>query len=248
MMASSFSLTETLRTLSHILLPVRCASCDRPLAGDPVPFFCRTCWAQLKPISGPECARCGRPFASPISTQYSPGLVCADCRRHPPAYARAWSCYRYEPPLQDAIQLLKYQRKVALASPLAALFAHRPVQPSAFDLIMPVPLHADRLREREFNQALLLADRLATALNLPLSYDHLIRTKATAPQSELNRAARLQNLRRTFAVRAPDDIQGKRILLVDDVFTTGTTVNECAKVLRKAGAGPVSACTVARAV
>lgn len=243
-----FTLAESARSLSHLLLPVRCTLCDIPLTGDPIPFFCRPCWGQLKPLSGPECPRCGRPFGSPVATQYTPDLLCGECHLRPPAFSKAWSCYRYESPLKDAIHLLKYQRKVALAGPLADLLMERTGDPHDFDMVMPVPLHPDRLREREFNQALLFADRVARHLALPLSYDNLIRTQATPPQSELTRAARLRNLRRTFAVSRPAGIIGRRILLIDDVFTTGTTVNECAKVLRKAGAGPVSVCTIARAI
>ncbi len=243
-----FSLTESARSLAHLVLPVRCAICDRALAGDPIPFICRACWSQLTPLTDPTCPRCGRPFGSPVATVYTPDLICGECHGRPPAFSKAWSCYRYDSPLKDAIHLFKYRRKVALARPLATLLLARGVDPLDYDLVMPVPLHPDRLREREFNQALLLADHLASRLGLPLSYDNLIRTQATPPQSELSRAARLKNLRRTFGVRQPAALQAKRILLVDDVFTTGTTVNECAKALRKAGAGPVSACTLARAV
>lgn len=121
-------------------------------------------------------------------------------------------------------------------------------QPPDVDLLMPVPLHPSRLREREFNQSLLLADRLNRRLRLPLSYDNLIRVRPTQPQTELNRAARLKNLRRSFVVQRPEEVTGRRILLVDDVLTTGTTVNECAKALRKAGASDVYVGTLARTV
>jgi ComF family protein len=116
------------------------------------------------------------------------------------------------------------------------------------DVILPVPLHPARLRAREFNQSLLLADQLGRYLALPVSATNLVRTAATEPQTTLTRQARLQNLRKAFAVRRPQDIAEKRILLVDDVFTTGTTLNECAKTLRKAGSGPVFALTLARTV
>jgi ComF family protein len=116
------------------------------------------------------------------------------------------------------------------------------------DVILPVPLHRTRLRAREFNQSLLLADQLGRYLTLPVSATNLVRTAATEPQTTLTRQARLQNLKKAFAVQKPQAIAGKRILLVDDVFTTGTTVNECAKTLRKAGSGPVFALTLARTV
>lgn len=116
------------------------------------------------------------------------------------------------------------------------------------DVIMPVPLHAQRLREREFNQSLLMADRIARHLKTPLSFTNLLRVIPSAAQTTLSRKGRLKNLRGAFAVRHPESIAGKRILLIDDVFTTGTTVNECAKTLRKAGSGDVYVLTLARTV
>jgi len=116
------------------------------------------------------------------------------------------------------------------------------------DVIIPVPLHAARLRAREFNQSLLLADQLSRHLARPVSARNLVRVAATDPQSTLTRQARLRNLRNAFEIRRPQDLAEKRILLVDDVFTTGTTLNECAKILRKAGTGPVFALTLARTV
>ena len=116
------------------------------------------------------------------------------------------------------------------------------------DVIIPVPLHPARLRAREFNQSLLLADQLSHHLVRPVSPTNLVRITATDPQTTLTRQARLRNLRKAFDVRRPQDLAEKRILLVDDVFTTGTTLNECAKTLLKAGTGPVFALTLARTV
>jgi ComF family protein len=117
-----------------------------------------------------------------------------------------------------------------------------------YDAVIPVPLYPTKLRDREYNQSLLLADRLSRHTRIPLSYDNLVRTRETPPQTELSRAVRLKNLRRAFTVRRPADMAGKRVLLIDDVFTTGTTVNECAKALRKAGALDVYVCTLARTI
>ena len=245
-LATTPRLTGLLRRVVNLVLPIECATCGVALTDDPVPFFCRSCWVELKPLAGPMCPRCGRPFASPTTLTYAPHHLCASCRLHPPAYTRAWSLYPYVPPLQDAIQLFKYKRKVSLANPLGALMqAGLGILPET-DLLMPIPLHVDRLKEREFNQALLLADRLNGLLRLPLSYDNLVRLRPTQPQTELSRRARLRNLRRAFSLRRPDQVTGKRVLLVDDVFTTGTTVNECAKTLRKAGAKEVYVLTLAR--
>lgn len=240
------NLKGIVRRLLHMVLPVDCTGCGIALRDDPVPFFCRRCWADLQPICGPACPRCGRPFTSEATLIYSPDHLCASCRLRRPSYTRAWSLYSYVPPLQDAIRLFKYHKKVVLADALGDLMQHIFPSLPEIDLLMPVPLHPIRLKEREYNQSLLLADRLNYRLGLPCSYDNLVRLRQTPPQTELSRAARLKNLRRAFAVRRPDEVNGKRILLIDDVFTTGTTVNECAKALRKAGAADVYVATLAR--
>lgn len=239
------SLRPIIRHLLHLVLPVDCAGCGIALAEDPIPFFCRTCWSQIAPIKGPTCPRCGRPFPSSISLTYSPDHLCSDCRTRRPAFTKAWSLYPYSPPLQDAIRLFKYHGKTVLADALGDLMLA--ASPAVeVDLLMPVPLHPSRLRKREFNQALLLADRLSRRWGTTVSYDNLLRQRLTESQTALSRSARLKNLRRSFVVRRPDEIEGKRLLLIDDVFTTGTTVNECAKTLRKAGAADVYVCTLAR--
>jgi ComF family protein len=150
--------------------------------------------------------------------------------------------------LRDAIRLFKYQGKVALANALGSLMSEALPLPLEVDLLMPVPLHPSRLKEREFNQSLLLADRINCRLRLPLSYGNLIRVRQTQPQTALSRRARLRNLRRAFVVLRPEEVAGKRILLVDDVATTGTTANECAKALRRAGAADVYVGTLARTI
>jgi ComF family protein len=116
------------------------------------------------------------------------------------------------------------------------------------DAILPVPLHTKRLRQRGFNQALLLAYRMSEQHNIPLSCDNLIRQRPTRPQVELTGAERIQNVAGAFAVRRPLDIRDRHIVLIDDVFTTGATLNECAAVLKDAGAAAVTACTLARAL
>jgi ComF family protein len=118
----------------------------------------------------------------------------------------------------------------------------------AIDAVVPVPLHASRLREREYNQSLLLADRLCRRRGLALSFDNLIRTRATPPQTELTRSQRMTNLRGAFGLLRPQEFAKQRLLLMDDVLTTGATVNECAKMLRKAGASDIYVLTLARTI
>lgn len=234
------------RRLLHAVFPADCASCGARLTDDPVPFFCRTCWAGIKPLSPPSCPRCGLPFASAVALTFSPDHRCLSCRKHPPAFTRAWACYAYEPPLQQAVHLFKYRGKVVLAKALGRLLWQAWPRTPEIDVLMPVPLHPSRLRAREYNQSLLLADQVSRDLRVPLVFDNLVRLRATPPQTELSRTERLANLRRSFAVRRPADVAGKRVLLVDDVMTTGTTFNECAKALRKAGADDVYAVALAR--
>jgi ComF family protein len=237
---------DMLDMILHWVFPADCAVCNRPAVDRRLPFFCRDCWATIRPIEGPICPWCGRPFDSPLALRSSPGHLCGPCRVKPPAFDRALSPYRYEGVLEKALHLFKYRRRDALASRLADLMLVWADRLPSVSLVMPVPLHPSRLRTREFNQALLLADRLADWLGLPLSFEQLVRVRATRPQTELDRKERVRNVRRAFAVRHPAGLASQHILLVDDVLTTGATVNECAKALRRAGAKSVTVLTLAR--
>lgn len=236
------------RQALRFVLPIECIACGHSLSTDPVPFFCATCWQTIRPLQQPVCARCDQPFVSPEATTYTPDHQCQHCQERPPDFQRAWTLFPYLPPLREAICSFKYRGKHTLARPLACLMISALPSEIDVDVIIPVPLHPTRLRAREFNQSLLLADQLSHHLACPVSATNLVRIAATDPQTTLTRQARLQNLRKAFAVRKPQDLMEKRILLVDDVFTTGTTLNECAKTLRKAGTGPVFALTLARTV
>ena len=244
------TISGLLRCLLHTIFPTNCATatCGDALWDDPIPFFCQRCWSRISPIPSPVCPRCARPFASPSSLSHSPNHECGDCRRRPPFYDHARTPYAYQSPIMEAIGLLKYKGKIQLAPLLAELIARTGPPVVTIDAIVAVPLHPVRLREREFNQSLLLARSLGKRWNLPVLTNVLLRTKLTPRQTSLSRRARLTNLRKCFAVRRPAAIEGKTILVVDDVFTTGTTVNECAKTLRKAGAQSVHVQTLARTV
>ena len=237
-----------MRQVLRFLLPIECATCHRPLADDPIPYFCSGCWGTIVPFNPSRCARCDHPFLSTAATSHSLNHVCQSCRECPPSYTKAWTLYPYLSPLRDAIRLFKYRGKVALATPLARLMIDRLPLLDAIDVIIPVPLHIERLREREFNQSLLLADRIGRYLDIPVSCTDLIRTTPSPAQTTLSRKERLRNLRGAFAVPRPESVTGKHILLIDDVFTTGATVNECAKALRKAGSGNVFPLTLGRTV
>ncbi|MDH4301260.1 MAG: ComF family protein, partial [Nitrospira sp.] len=234
------------RRTIRFVLPAHCSICGCLLTGDPTPHFCAGCWSTIALMPAARCSRCDRPFPSTIATAYSPSHVCYTCAEHPPSYTRAWTLYPYTTPLREAICLFKYRGKVSLASPLATLMVERLPLLDRVSVIMPVPLHSERLRQREFNQSLLLADQIGRVLGIPVSYTNLIRTIPSPAQTTLSRKSRLKNLRGAFVVRYPDEIKKQRVLLIDDVFTTGTTVNECAKSLRKAGSSDVLVLTLGR--
>jgi ComF family protein len=236
------------RLALRAVLPVDCLACGQPLGMNSPPYFCQSCWDLITPLSGARCSHCDRPFVSQSATSWSPAHRCQSCMQRPPAYDRAWTLYPYIPPLRDAICALKYRNVYGLGSALSALMIRALPQELTVDVIVPVPLHRSRLRAREFNQSLLLADRVGRYLMRPVSTTDLVRVTATQPQTALNRSERLRNLRRTFHVRSAVPFAGRHVLLVDDVFTTGTTLNECAKALRAAGAESISALTLARTI
>ena len=236
------------RLALRAVLPVDCLSCAQPLYSDPNAYLCHACRELIIPLSGPRCALCDQPFVSRAADSWTPSHRCQRCLEQPPAYDRAWTLHPYIPPLQHAICALKYRNVFGLAAPLAELMIRALPERLDTDLIVPVPLHPSRLRTREFNQSLVIADRLSRYLMRPVSTTDLVRAVATEPQTSLTRSERLRNLRRAFRVRDTEPFAGRRILLIDDVFTTGTTLNECAKVLHAAGAASVTALTLARTI
>jgi len=231
-----------------------CRLCGKNLIKEDQPFFCNHCWAGIRPIPLPVCPCCGEPFASSVAIEYSPGHLCGECRNRPPAFDSARAAGYYQGVLVEAIRLFKYQAKTKLSRYLAARMydeARKIYDASGnlqggFDAVLPVPLHPVRLKQREFNQALLLAHGLSRELGLPLLFDVLERSRWTRPQVELDGEERRKNVRKAFSVKRPEQVSGLRVLLVDDVYTTGATVNECAKVLKKAGAKAVHVMTLAR--
>lgn len=188
---------------------------------------------------------CARPFISSSGDPHT----CESCLRKRPFFHALGAPYLYEGSLQKAIHLYKYGGRSGLVTflgPLAASFARewRPAQ--EVSLIMPVPLHPRRLRTRGFNQSKLLAEFVSEELGARLDFLTLRRVKDTVPQTGLGKDERRKNVRRAFTLKEPDRVSGRTVLVVDDVATTGNTLNECARVLLKAGAEKVLALVVAR--
>ncbi len=237
-----------LRSFIDVLFPAACATCGSPVGASRIPHFCTSCWSDFSLLPGALCPRCGRPFGSPAALTHSPEHACRFCREEPPVFDQALAVGQFEGSLRDAIHLYKYRPSRALGRHLGAWMAANVRLGRGIDLLMPVPLHSRRLRERGFNQALLLGHEVAQAHGIPLSIDSLARIRPTRPQVELSGAERVRNVAGAFAIRPSCAVDGRSVLLVDDVFTTGATLNECARVLKERGAGRVLALTLARAV
>jgi ComF family protein len=235
--------------LVDVILPRHCYSCGQPIAPDEPGTFCDACWNLIRLIKPPYCPCCGRPFRSPVALTYSPEYRCGACRNRPPPFDHARAIGRYEGPLRQAIHLLKYRGKLHLKRPLLQLaLAHfgEHFPDTAFDVIIPVPLHRNRLMQREFNQGAVLARGLARYLNIAVLERLLVRVRWTRPQVELSGDERRRNVKNAFAVTDATSIAGKIVLLVDDVFTTGATLGEAARTLKGAGAIQVDGFALAR--
>lgn len=227
------------------LYPETCQFCGEGKATSREGFVCRRCWTQVRFIRPPFCERCGLPYPGDLSTPFE----CANCREMELHFSSARSAVVARGITREAIHRYKYQRALWFEPFLAELLV-REAEPALrdqhWDFIVPVPLHPVKQREREFNQAARLAGHLSAATGIPLNKKLLRRVISTATQTLLTREQRAANMRRAFAVDAQAELDGERIVLVDDVFTTGATTSACAKALRAAGAGDVCVWTVAR--
>jgi len=252
-LAAQRNLSDRLDWLVDWLYPPRCRACAGRIHGRDAEYFCAPCWSQIQLVAHPLCRICGRPFPDAGGDDHT----CGVCLERAPRFAaaRAWACYPREEsaehPLRQVVQKYKYGRKVALGKPLGRLMARGCAEflgQVPADLIVPVPLHGRRLRWRGFNQSLLLARQVSRAYGVPIDPFVLQRRKETAAQTQLAEEDRRRNVRGAFALRPNKSVNDKTILLVDDVYTSGATVNECSLTLQRAGANEVYVLTLARAV
>jgi ComF family protein len=227
------------------LLPPQCMLCTAQV--DEPGRLCQDCWPSVGFIAEPCCPTCGVPHAVPVPE----GLVCGVCLKDAPPFARARAAFTYGGGGRDLVLRFKRGDRTDLAPGLATLLrqAGAPLLAEC-EAILPVPLHRWRLWRRRFNQSALLAQALGRAAGKPVLLDLLQRRRATRSLGRLNRAARKRELAGAIGVDAGQAamIQGRRLLLVDDVFTTGATVNACCRALLRAGAGEVTVLTLARVV
>ncbi len=225
-----------------MVLPPRCPLCRSRIIEHG--HLCAACWTELDLVADPKCERCGLPFA-----HASDGLQCGACLAHPPAFDGAVAPALYKDKGRDLVLALKYGRLFAAAPAMARLMA--PSVMNKLDgpaVLVPVPLHRWRLLGRRFNQSQLLAQSLASRTGMPLLATALERIKPTPTQGGLNRSGRFRNVRAAFAVKTKKikEVEGKTVVLVDDVLTTGATAGACAEALKKAGARRVVVAAFAR--
>jgi ComF family protein len=234
-----------------LIFPPRCPVCRDFLwktekRADPESHaICRSCLDGFREVAAPLCPRCGLPLAAWIEENH----YCENCLRRRPLYEWARAAYFYEGSVREAIHQLKFAGKSHLAGPLGKLLASATedwLPDSNDDLIMPVPLHPRRLRERGFNQSLLLARQAAARLGAELDYLSLRRVRYTKPQTGLKGDERRKNVRKAFSCTDHSPLKGKNVILVDDVTTTGNTLNECARALKRSGAKHVYGIALAR--
>jgi len=235
-----------LKAFLDIFFPPRCHFCKAFIRDVGAIHLCASCLEACSLIRSPLCKICGMSFLTDGGDDH----LCGGCITEPPRFTAARAAALFEGPVRELIHRFKYNNRVQLCRPLGLLTGQhlRPfAEAASADLVIPVPLHLKRLRQRGFNQAVLLGEILARQWRLPLSRRNLKRIRWTEPQINLSATERVANVRGAFAVAEPDLLKGKRIILVDDVYTTGSTVAECARVMFKAGAEEVCVITIARA-
>ncbi len=236
-----------LQSLADVIFPRTCLSCPAVLREGGTKPFCEACEGKISPISSPLCTLCGIPFPAPDGIDH----VCGDCLKDPPPFDFARSAGCYEGPLLEAISRFKYRSRTAAGVLLGQWMAARPwpgFRPADYDRLLPVPLHANRLRQRGFNQSVILGRVVAGAFSIAFDPFVLQRRVHRDPQVGLGRKDRRENVRGAFAASFPERVKGKNVVVLDDVYTTGSTVRECARALKKAGAATVAVLTLARAV
>jgi ComF family protein len=244
-MAPRDHVAEWLNAAMALIYPCVCQICGARRAEVAEGFVCRECQLRARFVVPPFCGRCGLPFAGEFTTSFE----CANCRDLELHFTSARSAVIAEGLVLEVIHRFKYQRQLWFEPFLGGLLARQAAPVLAaegWDLLVPVPLHPVKFREREFNQAERLARRLAGASGVALEPRALRRVRPTRTQTLLSREERAANVRHAFRPNARVGLRGRRVVLVDDVFTTGATTSACARALREAGAAAVCVWTVAR--
>jgi ComF family protein len=233
------------KSLLNLVYPLECRVCKRGLNPYVTVPLCQECKAALRMNLPPFCLKCGKSLPIAGGNQ----CTCHECRYASYAFERNWAATQYEGVIKECIHALKFNGYINLVpfiSELLLNFARLHSNLAAFDLIIPVPLHPTRQRERTFNQAELIAKGFSQDAKVPMDADVLAKTKHTPPQTQLSKEQRQYSSNGAFSVTDPSLVHHRKILLIDDVFTTGSTLNACARALRENGAQGVWCLVVAR--
>ena len=235
---------NSLKASVDLFLPPACLLCGQRLDNSAKgPDFCETCMAGVTPLGPAHCCLCAQPFANATSSH-----LCGSCLKRPPGFTRVHVAGRYHGSIKDAVHRLKHCNQLVLAKPLGLILGEVVADAAhacRFDTIVPVPLHRQRLRARGYNQAVEIARPLSRQLGLPIEAGLLQRSRRSPPQQGLAADQRRRNLRQAFILAGP--VAGARVLLVDDIMTTGETVRECCRILSQGGAEDIQVAVVGRA-
>lgn len=229
----------------NLILPPRCISCGKIVLEEN--GLCPECFNLITFISTPYCKRCGLPFAESVPA--GDKMLCPNCvkqKKSPLGMCR--SAVKYDEHSKNTILALKFLDKTENAAIFAKWLklAGKDIFEDGADLLIPVPLHYRRLVSRRYNQSALLAAQLSKLTGLEVNTSALIKHKPTKPQASMSGSERLKNVKGVFSVKYPEAVRGRHVVLIDDVYTTGSTVKECAAALHAAGAAQIDALTIAR--
>ena len=222
------------RAFCSLFFPDECPLCGHgiPADGSPDSLFCKECLDSMQFISGQPCPVCGGDINGIFD-------ICPDCLAEPERkWEKGYAVFRYSGKTAEAIRKYKYGKQIALAKPFGKLLAGTISNPEQYAELIPIPLHWIRFLQRGYNQSMLLAEEVSRWTGIP-AVQRLKRVRNTKHQAYLDKSDRMKNIRDAFTVRKPEEIRGKRVLLIDDVMTTGSTLSECACVLKDAGASRV---------
>ncbi len=229
----------------NLIYPKRCQGCGSKLHYENRFYLCLECLKKIKLNSPPFCIKCGRPVAGMAEIE----VVCGKCAGAKYDFDKAFFCCNYEGLVKELIHKFKYNHKkflIYIFNKLMVDFAKNYISINNLDMVAPVPLHRGKLQQRGFDQSLLLSRNLSKTLGLSHSYNILTRDKDTRQQTGLSKKQRLDNIKGAFSVKSKKVFDNKRVLLIDDVFTTAATANECAAALKKVGAKSVTLLTLAK--
>ena len=238
--------------LLNFVFPLDCKICEKPIRESKGYSICEDCFKTIELIERPYCVKCGKPLIPTDAFKQNREVLCLDCKIKKYSFEFSRSMGVYDKVLKKCIHLFKYYGEKKLAKPLGKLMVDCLLKnnefENKFDLIIPVPLHKNDLKKRGFNQSVLLGKVVGNYFSIPVGESTLVKKKLTPFQINLSKKERGKNILGAFSVEKPEEIKGKNILILDDVFTTGATVEECAKELMKARAKNIFVLTLARTV